>query len=203
MIDTARQWQTVVKIGRRNPAFDPQSARSREASIEYEPEWIMEDDKTFYGDTLSSLLQAVREWLTENKPTYFATEAAICYYSDGTQTTGGYLKSLREEGWYSNPRGSMRSLGVESPRSFESALGAFLANGTYAEKGPDHQDTPIIDGKLQLHLIKTVRREREEYKVNQYVKRGWYIVSIDHVAESDSQSVYSVYVLGHPEADAS
>ncbi len=196
MTDAVRQWQTTIKTGRKNPDFAPHDLSSKAS------EWIVGDSKTFYGDTLPSLRQSVSEWLTENRVPYFATETATCYYSDGTQTDEYSSRRAKSEGWYVDFRGNLPTLGGKHSGSFEGVLEGFIMKGIYIEKGPDHQDTPIIDGKLQLHLIKTLKRIREEYKVNEYLNRGWYIVSIDHVSEPDSQSIYSVYVLGHPEENA-
>lgn len=156
---------------------------------------------TFYGDTLVSLRQAVRSWLEEHKPVFFSSAEVECLYSDGTRTSQRSLTGEIEDGWYLRTNRGW-PLGTTSPRNFETVLNGFIASGIYPEKGPDHQDRAIVDGKLQLHLIKTLKREREEGKANGFLKRGWYIVQIDHIQEIDSKSVYSVYVLGHPEEDA-
>src|SRR5436309_820077 len=97
MTDAARQWQTTIRIGRKNPDFDP---NVRYIGTEREREWIMVDSKTFYGDTFSSLRQSVNEWLTENKPVYFETKIATCYYSDGTLPVGTHTLEKLPEGWH-------------------------------------------------------------------------------------------------------
>lgn len=179
MIDTSRQWQATLWTGEEN----------KEGMI-------------FYGDTLLSLRKSARDWLAENRPSFFQSATVTCFYSDGTQSDELMSRRNIEDGWYLRNRTGPRVFG-SSPRSFESVLDEFIEKGIYPEKGPDHSDRPpIIDGKLQLHYIKTIRREPDEMKANELLKRGWYIISIDHREEPDSRSVYSVYVLGHPEEDA-
>ena len=90
-----------------------------------------------------------------------------------------------------------------TPRSFESVLDEFIANGIYPERGPDYFDRPPTDeGKLLLHSIRTVKRVPDEGEVNDYIRRGWFIISLDQRQEPDSRTVYTIYVLGHPELDA-
>lgn len=160
------------------------------------------ESKIFYGDTLLSLRQSIRDWLTENKPTFFQSTTLTCIYSDGTRPSMRKPGENIEKGWYLRNRGEYYLL-VNSPRAFESVLDEFMIKGVLPEKGPDHSDRPpIIEGKLQLHYIKTIRRETDERKANAFLKRGWYIISIDQSVDPDYKSVSSVYVLGHPEEDA-
>src|SRR5713226_36864 len=102
MTDTARQRRVTIKVGRKNPAFSPQTSYSLgEPAPAYVPEWIVDDSKTFYGDTFSSLRQLIKEWLTENKPAYFATESATCAHFDGTQLTDKPWIKPKPAGWFS------------------------------------------------------------------------------------------------------
>src|SRR5260370_3259643 len=123
-----RQWQVTIWIGQDNP-----------------------DSKTFYGDTFRSLRQAVREWLTEKKPTSFYSADTICYYSDKARTDDVLARNDDEKWYLQAVRGF--HLFYNSPGTFDMALEELITKGIFPEKGPDYQDTTIVDCKLQLYLI--------------------------------------------------
>lgn len=135
-------------------------------------------------------------WLEETHPPYFGSTAAYYVYSDGTS-------DRREEGWH-----SFLAMGggyIPSGHvlvNFPSAVEEFVRSQLIPEKGPAFRDIPLVNALLQLASLKTVRRERQEDTVNKYLRRGWYLLSIDQEGEMHEKSVRSVYVLGHPEEDA-
>ena len=179
MADSTRQWQTTIWIGDKDA-----------------------ESKTLYGDTFRGLRQAVRDWLTQNKPTFFYSTAIECLYSDGTVPSRETISGKLDEGWYLRTTQRYRVFAPPA-RSFEDVLKEFIAEGILPAKGPDYQDrSPVGEGKLQLHDIKTVTRERDIATINSLLKRGWYIIAIDQHAEPDQRSTYTTILLGHPEEDA-
>src|SRR5260370_34299684 len=97
-MDTSqRQWQTTIWIGKENP-----------------------DSKTFYGDTFRSLRQAVREWLTEQKPRFFYSATVECVYSEELRSAN-LPPSPGEKKWYIQNRIGYYPFD-SSPREFETAL---------------------------------------------------------------------------------
>ena len=76
------------------------------------------------------------------------------------------------------------------------------------EKGPDYQEVAIVEGNLQLHLIRTVRHETKDLHVNDLLQRGWYVIALDCEGTTTERGMHlvnrrTVFVLGHPEENAS
>ena len=178
------------------------------------------DQPTFvYGESLDELRVAAAAWLRENKllefgnapPGYELSRRVNYAYSDGTRKPVFPLSSfLREEtleeGWYYVEGGKPYS----SPQrfaDFDEAIGHFTRNALIPEKGPDFKEIPLVEGSLPLHLIKTVRREENELRVNDFLQRGWYIISLEFKGERDHRDQLvnrkTLFVLGHPEERAS
>jgi hypothetical protein len=180
---------------------------------------------TICGESIGKLREAVAEWLESNKPTRFGnahpdyeiTRRVNYAYSDGinmppfrevvnTQTKQLERRPL-EEGWYwvrgevdywSNP---------QRLRDFGDVISRFIRDAMIVEKGPDYREVVFVDGKFQLHLIRTVQRESKELLVNDMLQRGWYIIGLEYKGNLDRTDQMSsrdiIFVLGHPEENAS
>ncbi len=171
---------------------------------------------TVYGESLPKLRAAARDWLRENKPLFFGnappgyeiTRRANYAYSDGTTLIPISEKPL-EEGWYW-VQGSLDgwSYYPDELEDFDSVVSHFVERWMIPEKGPDYQEVAIVEGNLQLHLIKTVRRETVELYVNDLLQRGWYVIALDCEGTTTERGMHlvnrrTVFVLGHPEENAS
>lgn len=172
-----------------------------------------------YGESLAELRTAAAAWLRENKPLEFGNASPgyelsrrVNYsYSDGTRKPVFPISSfLRgetlEEGWY-YVEGDKPYSSPERLADFDEVIEHFTRNALIPEKGPDYKEIPLVEGNLPLHLIKTVRREENELRVNDFLQRGWYIISLEFEGEGDYRDQLvnrkTVFILGHPEERAS
>lgn len=187
MTPSSKQWQVTIRLDREK-----------------------EEVGTVYGSTFPQLQENVAAWLRETRPVYFTCGKKVFLYSDGTYPTNEFRLrdenggSKLKEGWYREDqvRGNNNFFPSYPLKTFEVAVTEFVNGQLVPQKGTEFQDLPIMDGKLQLHLLKTLKEVQGESKVNDYLNRGWYIVSIDQVGNMESKSVTSLFVLGHPEQAA-
>src|SRR5712691_8302805 len=168
---------------------------------------------TVYGETVKQIREAANQWIRDNRPNHFSNVVPenvklegdkglyqfAYFHSDETSHEDyPYPGEPAQEGWYRVNK-YVGWHNREKLVSFDSAVSDFI-NRIFTENGPEYQNTPIIDGKLQLHLIRSVMRVEgsgKEERVNELLDRGWHIISIDHYAEPDSKSVQSVYIMAH------
>jgi hypothetical protein len=179
---------------------------------------------SFYGATVKELREAVRAYLTENRPFYFDNRGdhiaghKIYFYSDGTIippiSWGIGLKAL-SEGWWYHPRRLVSGHEevdedeVTTPhpmRDFEATVENFVTYDLIPRKGPDYQSRAMVGNQLQLPLLETILREAEEYTLNDLLQRGWHIVALEYKGELSRMGELAnrkvIFVLGHPEVQA-
>jgi hypothetical protein len=207
-----RQWQTTIEVSNQ-----PE-------------EYLGVEKKCIYGETVGTLLAAVRTSLHESNPQYFSnigdyvTGRFQYYYSDGELTPHAICEEkvntrLQErplsKGWW------CRELAVVSGSvtveqfvadsfgllgSFERAVQHFIRWAVVPEKGPDYQARDSECGSLQLALLERVLREKEENVVNDLIRRGWYVIALEHQGivsvKEELVNRHTVFVLGHADPEA-
>jgi len=183
MTDIARRWQFQFQIGEHDSS-----------------------PTVVYGQSLLDLKEQISNKIKVLNSTYFRDlkdRYSVFFYSDGSYKAPSikFERSpsphateefrILEEGWYERAS----KLSFSKCRDINDAIATFLSSSSFIpEKGPDYQDIAIVDGILQLHLIRTVRTESRDDIVNALLKRGWYILAKNVEAES--------FTLGHTEQDA-
>jgi hypothetical protein len=176
MSDELRRWQTRIWIGSK-----------------------MDEPVTIYGESHTKLQEAVRQWFSDNNPVMFGN--APPNYEITQRVNYAHSK----EGWHW-VRGDADSWAPKQlVIGFDEVADHFLQEAMIVEKGPDFQDL-AEGGELHLHLVKTVRRESDERRVNDMLHRGWYLLAIEQEVSTDiigrETDRRAVFVLGHPEPDA-
>jgi hypothetical protein len=159
----------------------------------------MDEPVTFHAESHYALVEAVRQWLNEDKPMMFGN--APPNYEINQRVN--YVRS--EKGW-DWVRGSADGWAPKQTIwSFDDVVDHFVAEAMIIEKGPDYQDV-VVDGELRPHLIRTVCRESDERRVNDMLRQGWYIIACEYKGSTDFAdrliSRQAIFVLGHPEPDA-
>ena len=191
-----RHWQTKIWIGEK---FD--------------------QPVTLHAESLIKLQTMAAAWLKENKllefgnasPDYEFSKRVNYAYSDGTRKAAFPLRSFwrgetLEEGWHYVEGAHPSSLPTHAD-DFEHVVEHFVRHAMIPEKGPDYKEVALVEGNLQLHRIKTIRREKEEIQVSDMLQRGWYIIALEYEGKTDYLgerlvSRKAVFVLGHPEENA-
>jgi len=191
----------------------PDEPKRWQASI-----WIGEkadQPVVIYGESLPKLRAAARHWLRENKPLFFGnaspgyeiTRRVNYGYSDGTKMATPVTQEPLEKGWYWVEGEVDYWYPARGPEDFDSVVSHFVERTMIPEKGPDYQEVAVVEGELQLHLIKTIRRETDGLHVNDLLQRGWHVIALEYSADTDRSGMVSnrrvVFVLGHPEEGAS
>jgi hypothetical protein len=173
---------------------------------------LVDQPKVVYGESLEHLKESAAIWLMQNQPLAFGNASPnhdlsrrFNYsYSDGTKIPvfSRQTKPL-EEGWY-GVSGESRYSTPQRFETFEKVVLHFIEQAIIPEKGPDYNEVALVEGNLQLHLIKTIKRESEELQVNDMLQRGWYIIAVEYKGRTIDYSEQLVdrkasFVLGHPE----
>jgi hypothetical protein len=184
-----RQWQTTIEV-----AHQPLP-------------YLGSEKQCIYGETVGTLLTAVRAFLLEREPQYFSNRGDYVtgrfqyYYSDGELRRrdlieGGESQLLDTfpegmqllKGWWCRElTATPGSVAVEQfaedsfrwMESFECAVQHFLRWAVIPERGPDYQPKAFGDSGPPLHLLKKVLREKEEYVVNDLIQRGWCVIALE------------------------
>lgn len=185
---------------------------------------------TIYGESLSELKVQVREWLASNQPKLFSNLASTqeqkqrysYAYLEGenrpivskkdpfdfdNDNINDDEKVVLEEGWYSVDNQGQYSWQPKRYQDFNEVISHFIGNAMVPKKGPDYKEIELNELQFPLPLIRKVRREENELKVNDLLQRGWYVIALDSKGHEDyyGRQVVSrttVYVLGHQEEDA-
>jgi hypothetical protein len=187
-----RQWQATIEVA--------------DQPLRY----LGSEEKCIYGETVDTLLTAVRTSLLESKPQYFSnrgdhvTGRFQYYYSDGELTRGVLIEEMEcqpedlnilpkktrlAKGWWCRELvATPDSVSVEQfveyslrwMESFEQAVHHFIKWAIIPEKGPDYQARGSNGCKLRPHLLKGVLREKEENVVNDLIQRGWYVIALEY-----------------------
>lgn len=203
---TSRRWETRIVM-------------SREQNFHTHSHIIC-----LYGATVKELRQTVSTYLTENRPFYFDNYGdhiagyKIYFYSDGkiippiTWDIGD--EALSEGWWYYGRRfvsghAEIDEYGLSTPVpfiDFEGSVEHFVTYALIPRKGPDYQSQAIVENQLQLPLLETIRREAEEYSLNDLLQRGWHIVALEYKGEVSGMGELThrkaIFVLGHPDLQA-
>lgn len=205
-----RQWQTLIEV-----SDNPEG-------------YMGTEKKCIYGETVDALLTAARAFLRERKPLYLSNIGDHVagrfqyYYSngellrddlsdDGVKMVPGKGELL--EGWWCKGQiaapGSLYQFEYDSFSclgNFERTIQHFMRWAVIPEKGPDYQSKVLDDGGLQLHLLQRVLREKDEHVVNDLLRRGWYIVELEHQGimgtKEELVNRQVIFVLGHPDLEA-
>jgi len=74
------------------------------------------------------------------------------------------------------------------------ATDLFIRYALMPEPGPDYREILIVNGSLQHHLVRTIRREEDAGWVNHWLSSGWRLLSIETTPKRPI-----MFVLGHPE----
>jgi len=205
-----RQWQTLIEVSD-------------------SPEGYMgTEKKCIYGETVDVLLSATLAFLRERKPLYFSNIGDHVagrfqyYYSngellredlsdDGVEMVRG--KGALSEGWWCKvqiaPPHSLYQYeydGLGCLENFERTIQHFIRWAVIPEKGPDYQSKVLDDSGLRLHLLQRILREKDEHVVNDLIRRGWYIVALEHQGilgtKEELVNRQAIFVLGHPDLEA-
>jgi len=178
--------------------------------------WIgknYENSVTIFSDKLANLPILVKECLAQQEPTDFSnlstnddiTKRISCFYSNGQlQPLFPRKAGKLEIGWYYIVGGSGWPQKVEN---YSDVVEYFIKNAIIVQKGPDYKEIALINDQFPNHVIKKICRETEIEKINEMLKRGWYIISTDSEGKMDYYgkeiiSKTTVFLLGHPEPDA-
>ncbi len=206
-----RQWQTTIEVS------------------DHPEEYFEVEKKCIYGETVGALLVAVRAFLHERKPQYFSnggdhiTGRFQYYYSDGEllremvmeeSETRRWEEELTKGWWCKELAVMLDAVTVKQfeeaslgwSQSFEHAIQHFIRWAVIPERGPDYLPEALEDSSSQLHLLKRVLREKEEYVVNDLIRRGWSIIALEHQgtlgAKEELVNRHAVFVLGHADQEA-
>jgi hypothetical protein len=201
-------------------------------SRQWEARFTMSQEQNFhkhldlvqlYGATVYELRQAVGDYLTENRPRYFDNYGdhiaghKMYVYSDGKlippSAWGIEQKALSMGWWYYSTRlvsgrteADDKTLAPMRFQDLEYAVEHFVTYALIPRKGPDYQSQAIVEYQLQLPLLESVRREAEEYSLNDLLLRGWHIVALEYRGEESRMGELTnrkaTFVLGHPDLEA-
>jgi hypothetical protein len=167
-----------------------------------------------YGESIAKLREAAGKWLEENKPPTFSNASpqdkvqgrrVRYYYQDVVKEPRSPFEEPRGKGWYRISAGPYST--EEGPNDFENVVSHFVERSVVPEKGPNYEEVMVVDGEFQLHLVKTIRREKEETNVHDLLQRGWCLIGIEYEGFVDGNEILisreTKFVLGHPEENAS
>jgi hypothetical protein len=205
-----RQWQTLIEVSD-SPVYQS----------------VLEK-KCVYEKTVNELLAATRAFLQERRPLYFnnigdhVAGRFQYYYSDGEllreDLSDDGIEIVRGKGTL--PEGWWCKVQVASPHSlyqyeydglawlgnFEQAVQHFIRWAIIPEKGPDYQSQVLDESGLWLYLLQRVLREKDEHVVNDLLRRGWYIVDLEHQeipgTYEELVNCQTTFILGHPDLEA-
>jgi hypothetical protein len=205
-----RQWQTLIEVSNTAEGY-------RET-----------EKKCTYGETVDVLLSATRAYLQERKPLYFSNIGDHVagrfqyYYSDGEllrdDLSDDGVEEVRgkgplSEGWWCKeqvaPPHSLYQYeydGLSYIKNFERAIRHFIRWAVIPEKGPDYQSKVLDEGGLRMHLLKRILRENDEHVVNDLLRKGWYVVDLEHQeilgTKDELVNHQATFVLGHHDLEA-
>lgn len=205
-----RQWQTLIEFSN-IPVYQS----------------VLEK-KCVYGETVDELLTATRAFLRERKPLYFSNRGDHVagrfqfYYSDGELLQENLSddgveiipgKGALSEGWWCKvqvaPPHSLFQYeydGLSYIKNFEPAIQHFIRWAVIPEKGPDYQTKALDERGLCLYLLQRVLRENDEHVVNDLIRRGWYVVDLEHQeilgTQEEPVNPQTIFILGHPDLEA-
>lgn len=168
-----------------------------------------------YGDSLASLRGNAKKWLNKEtpkeisnlSPTAGLRSRVSIVYSDGSllpafPRKSYYGKKTLEEGWHYVEAEFSDVQGLDG---FQEVVEKIIRN-IVPEKGPDYKEIALVEGKIQLYLLRTIKREESIEQVNDCLQRGWYIIAIEFDGHVDIRerlvSSKTIFVLGHPEDSA-
>ena len=205
-----RQWQTLIEV-----SDTAEGHRDTEK-------------KCIYGETVDVLLSATRAYLQERKPLYFSNIGDHVagrfqyYYSDGdllrddlsddgVEVVRG--KGPLSEGWWCKVQvAAPHSLyhyefdGLGCLNNFEQVIQHFLRWAAIPGKGPDYQLNILDESGLRFYLLQRILREHDEHVVNDLIRRGWYVVDLEHQEIPGTQAEVvnhqTTFILGHPDLEA-
>jgi len=184
-----------------------------QATIHYGNTAEAKDTTIVYGSTLVSLRHEALSWLQEHQPTFLRRGPVTYLYSDGTYPAPSARwegpKGPLSQGWYKeeHARQGKYAFAALPFTSFKEVIADFVVYHLVPEKGPDYEEKLLIDGVIQLHLVKTLWRESDEAVANWLIQRGWHLLALDQqgIVDSDLHQLISkqtIAVLGHPEENA-
>jgi hypothetical protein len=143
-----------------------------------------------FGDTLASLRTAARTWLASAQPPAFSGTAprqhrSLYLYGNEISEVPGYPGQHTDHGW--QWIGRMEPYGVRRKRfpSFEHAVSAFLAQDLIPWPGPDYVAPTFDTASPPLHLVRTIRRERDTDVINDFLSRGWFVIGVEYIGRHD------------------
>lgn len=175
-----------------------------------------EEPKVFFSETLNEMRSKVFSWASESEPSYLsnadsnyeitrrytyarATEAkplkpgASLFDEEESVITSGWIGVGDSSSWSS----------YDHFKSIEDLAYHLATSKLKIRKGPDWKEIKIVENKIPLHLIKAVKRIKDEDNLNDHLQSGWYILSIDFEGgmsmDGRLDSKKSEYVVGHTE----
>jgi len=192
------------------------------------------EEVLFTGASLSSLKDTVAQWLRSNEPMYISNEPsrslvpfrrrlyAFCARPQRADEVFLHLKQpqyrgygfhhedlaigwhcayfMRESPHRQNYRPAIRAIDDKE------ALVTQLQSDLVFSCGPDYVDPLLDNGRVILERVMTVVRAEEIAEVNDMLRRGWRLISLEmNGSENDMGQIVSqsaTFVLGHPEVDA-
>jgi hypothetical protein len=205
-----RQWQTLIEV-----SDSPYG-------------YMGTEKKCIYGETVETLLAATRALLQERRPLYFSNIGDHVagrfqyYYSDGEllpdDLSDDGVEEVRgegplSEGWWCKvqlaPPHSLYQYKYDSLgylANFERTIQHFIRWAVIPEKGPDYLCNILDEGGLRLYSLQRILRENDEHIVNDLIRRGWYLVDLEHQVtlgtKEELVNHQTIFILGHPDLEA-
>jgi hypothetical protein len=161
----------------------------------------MDQPVTIYAESHAKLREMVRQWLNDNKPLLFGNA------SPSYEITRRVNYSYSPEGWRWVKGDADDWVPPQQLWDFDGVVNHFVEEAMIVEKGPGYQGI-VIGDELQLHLVKTIKRESDERRANDMLRRGWCIIGLEYKGSTDwgDRNLVErrvIFVLGHPEENAS
>lgn len=165
-----------------------------------------------FGDSLTTLRAAARTWLLGAEPPAFSgvgprPRRSLYLYGNAIPEAPGYPGQTLDHGW--QWIGEAEPYGVRRKRfpDFEHAVAAFLADDLIPWPGPDYVAPSFDTASPPLHLVRSIRRERDTDAVNDFLRRGWFVIGVEYVGRHDHHGQQLLdrraqLVLGHFEEAA-
>jgi hypothetical protein len=160
-----------------------------------------------FGNSLATLRAAARTWLLAEQPPAFSGTGlrhrrSLYLCGNEIAEAPGYPGQALDRGWQWIGKTEPHGMGRKRFPDFEHAVSVFLAQDLIPWPGPDYL-TPRFDTDAPpLHLVKTIRRERDTDAVNDFLRRGWFAIGVEYIGRHDHHGQQLLdrraqIVLGH------
>ena len=186
--------------------------------------WIsceQEEEQVFHASSIVEIRNNVFQWLTENSPetlsnaptTYEQSQRymyQLATEKNPLNPSKGIYSAENDEmitsGWVGFDGSGMGWSRYNHFESISELAEHFVKDAIKIRKGPDWGKIEVVDNQIPLHLVNSVKKINDEIELNDYLRAGWYLLSIDSsgyvCSEGKLVDRNSQYVIGHPEENA-